>query len=286
MVPEDARDARVRQDVGVPDQHLVAWERPVSLGAACVVVVNECDRVRRHPAQEPRRLPCSVAQPPVLAVVHRLLQDALGSEVKGSGGLAGSLDPVAEVLPVFVLIVAQAFGVVLHVAPQLAHRPRGLALLAVPAHVLGAVALDKVKAPRVEADLQPQPTQPDGDALLNLLVGVVDVGGRVEPRVVVPRGILASAIRELVAQGHCPALPVHDPGKAGPCLHAGSEYVPAALAVLLVPAPVIDHNIRHAPHARSVQLAQQRLQGGLRAVLGVIKVEELRRQVALRRHRL
>mmetsp|Transcript_115075 Transcript_115075/g.336525 ORF Transcript_115075/g.336525 Transcript_115075/m.336525 type:complete len:208 (-) Transcript_115075:199-822(-) len=199
VVPENAWDSRVREDVGVAYDHLVAGERPVALCAACIVIVNERDRILGHPPDESRRFARRVSQPPVLAVANCLLEDTLGREVKGSRGLARSVDPVANILPILVLIVAEAIVVVLHVAPQLADRPSRLALSAVQAHVFCRITLHEVEPPRIEANLQPQPPQPDADALLHPRVRVVDVRRGVEALVVVPWGVLAAAVRELVA---------------------------------------------------------------------------------------
>mmetsp|Transcript_17372 Transcript_17372/g.41143 ORF Transcript_17372/g.41143 Transcript_17372/m.41143 type:complete len:374 (+) Transcript_17372:81-1202(+) len=267
MVPENAGDAWMGQDVGVADDDLVARERPVRLGTAGVMVVEEGHRMAGHPPEEPWWLAVGILQPPVLAVPHCLLQDALGCEVKSGALFVSSVDPVDSVLPVLVLVVAQAIAIIRHVKPELAHGPGGLALLAVEAHVLRAVAFDKVEAPSIEADLQAQPSQPNGDALLHLLVAVVDVWGSVELVVELARAALAGAVRELVPQSDGPALPVHDAGKALPVLDArGGVDVPPALGVLLVATAVIDDNVRHAAQALVAHGRKQLLQGILLAV--------------------
>mmetsp|Transcript_20172 Transcript_20172/g.63663 ORF Transcript_20172/g.63663 Transcript_20172/m.63663 type:complete len:313 (-) Transcript_20172:522-1460(-) len=275
VVPEHARNAWVGEDVGVSDQHLVARERPMCLRAAGVMVVDERDSILRHPADEPRRLAGRVPQPPVLAVPRRFLKNALGREVEGGARFARGVDPIAEVLPVLVLVVAEAVVVVLHVTPQLADSPSRLALAAIQAHKIRRITLDKIEAPRLETNLQAQPTQPNANALLHLCICMVDVWCSVKLRVITARRVLAAAVRELVPQGHGPALPIHDTGKAGARLHAGCENVPAPLAVLLVSASVVDDDVGDASDACVAQFAQQRLKGSLRAVLASIKVEEL-----------
>mmetsp|Transcript_22504 Transcript_22504/g.57374 ORF Transcript_22504/g.57374 Transcript_22504/m.57374 type:complete len:229 (+) Transcript_22504:673-1359(+) len=220
VVPEEGRHARVRADVGVAHEDLVVWERPVPLGAACVMVVDESHRILGQPTDQARRLAVGIPQPPVLALAACLLQNAFGGEVERGGQLVRGIDPIHQVLPMFVLVVAQAAVVIRHVAPQLADRPGRGALLAVVPDVLCAVPLDEVEAPCVEAHLELHPSEPDADALLHLFVLVINVRRCVELAVHRVRMVLARAIRELVAQGDGPATPVHHARETGPALDA------------------------------------------------------------------
>lgn len=57
-------------------------------------------------------LSLAVLQPPVLRVPAGLLKDALRSEVEGRTLLVRGIDPVDRVLPVLILVVAEAILVV------------------------------------------------------------------------------------------------------------------------------------------------------------------------------
>ena len=59
--------------------------------------------MRWPPAQDARRLAGGVAQPPVVVVRDRLLQDALGGEVKRRRATAGRVNPVDGTLPMRIL---------------------------------------------------------------------------------------------------------------------------------------------------------------------------------------
>mmetsp|Transcript_16110 Transcript_16110/g.32617 ORF Transcript_16110/g.32617 Transcript_16110/m.32617 type:complete len:466 (-) Transcript_16110:304-1701(-) len=287
MVPENRGDARVRQDVGVADEHLVVRERPVALGAPGVVVVDEGHGVRRHPSDHARRLPVAVAEAPILAVPYSFLQHAFRGEVKGGALLVRAVDPIHGVLPVLVLVVAEAVVVVSHVTPQLADGPGRRALLAVVPDEVRRVALHEVEAPGIKSDLELQPAHPDTDALLHSLVPVVDVWRGVELAVELTRVVLARPVGEIVPEGDGPAAPVHDPRKARAVLDARrGELVPAPLAVLLVAAAVVDDDIRHGADVVFMQGLDQSLERLPIAVFRTVEVEELGGQVALRGHGL
>mmetsp|Transcript_115802 Transcript_115802/g.334422 ORF Transcript_115802/g.334422 Transcript_115802/m.334422 type:complete len:326 (-) Transcript_115802:1068-2045(-) len=267
VVPEERRDPRVCDGIGVAHQHLVIRERPMPLGAAGVVVVDEGHRVLRHPTNEARGLAVRVPQPPILAVAHGLLQDPLRCEIEGGARLIRGIDPVNQVLPVPILVVGKTAVVVVHVAPQLPDCPRRCALLTVQTDELRRVALDEVEPPSVETDLELQPSQPNADALLHALVLVVDVGRCIEFAIEAAGVVLACSIGELISERDGPSAPVHDAGEARPGLDARRELVPAALAVLLVAATVIDHDIGDGADFLLVQLLDQALERCLVAVL-------------------
>mmetsp|Transcript_106076 Transcript_106076/g.188658 ORF Transcript_106076/g.188658 Transcript_106076/m.188658 type:complete len:329 (-) Transcript_106076:1087-2073(-) len=257
MVPEDARNSRVRQDVSIANQDLVIGEWPVTLRAPRVMIIDESDSILWHPSYQTSWLPVSVFQPPVLRVSASLLENAFRSEIEGRRPLTCSIDPVAEVLPMPVLVVAEAVIVILHVSPKLAYSPGRLAFLAVKTHKLCGIAFDKIEAPTIDANLQPKPSQPYGDALLDLLVAMVDIWCRVKLSIRVTWTMLTASIRILVSQCDGPAAPVHDPCKAWPRRHATSELVPFALAVLLVATPVVDDNVSHRAETNAVELPNQ-----------------------------
>lgn len=89
----------MRQNVCIALHDLVRGERPVVLRGSRIVVVQERDRLLRHPADEARREVVLVAQAPQLAL-HRLLQDALGGKVEGRAEALRAVDPVDQLLPV------------------------------------------------------------------------------------------------------------------------------------------------------------------------------------------
>mmetsp|Transcript_66650 Transcript_66650/g.142547 ORF Transcript_66650/g.142547 Transcript_66650/m.142547 type:complete len:297 (-) Transcript_66650:578-1468(-) len=259
VIPEEAGDAGVRKDVGIADQHFVVGKGPMPLRAASVVVVEEGHRVFRHPPDQPGGLAVRVLQPPILGVAASLLQYTFGCEVEGSRLFVGRIDPIAKVLPVLVLIVAEPLVVVLHVAPKLPNGPSGLALLAIVANILCSVALHEVEAPSVEANLEAQPPEPNADALLHLCILMVDVRCRIEVAVQISWVMFARAVRELVAQVDRPTAPIHNSGEARPVDHAGAELVPTALAVLLVTTPVVDDDVCDPTQSGGVHLLQQGL---------------------------
>mmetsp|Transcript_36477 Transcript_36477/g.77585 ORF Transcript_36477/g.77585 Transcript_36477/m.77585 type:complete len:492 (-) Transcript_36477:417-1892(-) len=286
MIPENGRNSRVSQDVGVANHDLVVREWPVALRGASVVVVNEGDCVLGQPADEPRGLAVAVPKTPILAIANSLLKNTFGGEVECGALLLGSIDPVHQVLSVPVLVVAQAIVVVSHVTPQLPDGPGRPALLAVKPHELSRVTLHEVEAPAVEADLKLEPSQPDADGLLNLLVLVVNVRCSIELAVKVARSILTRAVRELVSQGDGPSTPIHDAREAGSVGDACGELVPSSLMILLVSATMVHDDVRDSPNAVFVERLDEGLQGRLVAILRAVQVEELRGQVALRGDRL
>ena len=73
----------------------------------CVVVGQEGDSAGGPPAHEARLLAVAVPQAPVLAVAHRLAQDALGYKVE-QGAAPRLVQPVAQALPRLILVVLQA----------------------------------------------------------------------------------------------------------------------------------------------------------------------------------
>mmetsp|Transcript_14216 Transcript_14216/g.42249 ORF Transcript_14216/g.42249 Transcript_14216/m.42249 type:complete len:341 (+) Transcript_14216:1031-2053(+) len=251
------------------------------LGAARVVVVDESHGMLWHPAKQAGGLPVAILQSPVLAILHGLLQHTLRREIEGGALLISGIDPIDRVLPVPVLVVLQARVVVLHVAPQLPDGPRRRALLAVQAHELCRIALDEIEAPRIEADLELQPPEPNADALLDFFVRVVDVRRGVELAVELPRVVLAGAVGKLVAQRDRPTAPIHDAGEARPRLHARSELVPAALGILFIATSMVNDNVSYGPDAALVHGLDQAFERSLVAVLRPINVEKLRWQIAL-----
>ena len=75
MVPEYAGGPRVSHDVRIPLMQVIAREWPVIQCGPCVMILNEGDCSGRPHAQQARRPPLAVHQPPVLPPAHGLLQD-------------------------------------------------------------------------------------------------------------------------------------------------------------------------------------------------------------------
>ena len=78
-------------------------EGPMGLRGAGVMVVHKGDGARRPPADHAGRPAGAVAQPPVLALRHRLLQHALCREVKRCRAAVRRVTPVHYPLAVCVL---------------------------------------------------------------------------------------------------------------------------------------------------------------------------------------
>lgn len=87
------------EDVGIALVEVSVGERPMVQGGPCVVVVNECDAARWPHADDACWPALAVAQPPVLPAADCLLENALGGEVKGSGGATSVVAPVDGALP-------------------------------------------------------------------------------------------------------------------------------------------------------------------------------------------
>mmetsp|Transcript_4408 Transcript_4408/g.10549 ORF Transcript_4408/g.10549 Transcript_4408/m.10549 type:complete len:512 (-) Transcript_4408:143-1678(-) len=286
VVPKHGGYSWMRQNVGVANKHLVVRERPVPLGAACVMVVNEGDGKLRQPADETRRLAVAILQPPELGLLAGFLQDALRREVEGRRLFARGIHPVHQSLTMLVLVVAEPMVVVVHVRPEFPHSPGGMALRAVAANELSTIAFDEVEAPSIETNLESKPSQPDVDAVLDLRVPMVDVRRGIELSVSLAGRVHSAPVGVLVPKGDGPATPITNACEARPGRHSTGELVPSALAVLLVPAPVVDDDVGQAANAMLVALLEQCFQCCLGTVLGPIQVEELRWKVALWRHGL
>ena len=77
-----------------------------TLAATCVMVVDEGHGAIGPPACQSRVLAIRVGEPPVLGVLHGLVQDALGHKVE-QGHASGLVQPVAQHLARPVLVVLQ-----------------------------------------------------------------------------------------------------------------------------------------------------------------------------------
>mmetsp|Transcript_76650 Transcript_76650/g.138298 ORF Transcript_76650/g.138298 Transcript_76650/m.138298 type:complete len:420 (+) Transcript_76650:310-1569(+) len=274
----------MRDDVGIANQHLVVWEGPVALSAARIVVVNEGDSVLWHPADETWWFSVRILEPPILGVPTSFLEDALRCEVEGCRPLVGRVDPIAEILPMLVLIVAKAAVVIAHVTPEFTYSPGRLALVAVVPNKLGSVTFHKVEPPGLEAHLQTKPPEPDANALLHLLIPMINIWSCGKLAIPAAWAMFPGAVRVRVAERDCPATPVHDSSKARPGGHSSGELIPLSVASFLVATSVVDHDVSHAANSNFFQLLQAGLQRSLRSVFGVVKVEKLRGKIALRRH--
>mmetsp|Transcript_13470 Transcript_13470/g.56426 ORF Transcript_13470/g.56426 Transcript_13470/m.56426 type:complete len:754 (+) Transcript_13470:938-3199(+) len=270
VVPQDAGHARVREDVRVPLRDLLAGEGPVRLRGTRVVVVQEGHSARRPVAEHPRRLAAAVGQPPVRAVAHSLLQDALGGEVERGRLAARLVHPVDGTLAVAVLVAVQPAAGVRHGVPVLAHREGGAAGLDVLAHELACVALGEVEAPAVVADVVAEPAEPALEVAADDVVGVVNVRRSGE---VVARLVVASAREALVGARNRPLTPAH------PLL---AVVVPLPVPALLRGRAVVDDDVGVRIHALVVQRTEAGAQLALGAV-ATVQAVKVRRQVALRR---
>mmetsp|Transcript_9929 Transcript_9929/g.30205 ORF Transcript_9929/g.30205 Transcript_9929/m.30205 type:complete len:219 (+) Transcript_9929:457-1113(+) len=201
-------------------------------GGPRVVVLDEGDGPGGPHAHDPRRPPLRVHQPPPLVPAHSLLQDSLGREVERCRRAPRLIAPVHSPLPVLVLVVVQDPVRVVARVPELADGELGNAAVDVQPGELAAVALDVVEPPAVKPDGLLQVVEPPHEVLLHELLGVVDVRGGlvVVPGVQVPR---PAKLRVVGADG----LVVPS--------QSAAEPVPPALVVLVVGAPVVDHDVRH-----------------------------------------
>jgi len=84
VIPENARNTRVGEDVGIASGNVAAGERPVLLGAAGVMIVHEGNGHSGPPTQKTRGLALCVLQTPVLGLLHGFLEDTLRGEVEGT----------------------------------------------------------------------------------------------------------------------------------------------------------------------------------------------------------
>uniref|UniRef100_J3MTS0 Uncharacterized protein n=1 Tax=Oryza brachyantha TaxID=4533 RepID=J3MTS0_ORYBR len=243
------------------------------------VVVDEGDGLVRHPPHQAGRLAVAVVQPPQLAL-HGRLENALGREVERRRRLADAVDPVHQLLPVGVLVGRRlAVAVVDERAPDLADDERGVGVVDVDPRDGRGVALGKVEAPAVEAEVGLEPVEPVGELPLDARVEVVDVGRRAEAGAGVAVAAAVGVLR-VVAADHVGA-----PVEAAVRRAALEDAVHAA-AVLVVGAAVVDDDVGEALHVLLVERLNQRPELRLRAVLGRVQVVEPPRHVPLRRHRV
>mmetsp|Transcript_13890 Transcript_13890/g.22753 ORF Transcript_13890/g.22753 Transcript_13890/m.22753 type:complete len:412 (+) Transcript_13890:150-1385(+) len=256
VVPEHRGRARVRQRVRVPHAHLVGRERPVRLRGARVVIVDEGDGAPGPQADDAGRAALLVHQPPELAPPARLLQDALGGEVKGSADAARLVDPVHDALPVRVLVIFQPLPVVERV-PVLSHRELGHARADVRPRELPAVPFTEVEADPAEPHVVREPADPLADVRLHPRLPVVDIRRAPE---LVPRRVSPLPREVFIAVGDGPFAPVH-PGALPP--------VPLTPRALVRGAAVIQHRVQHRQHVVLSQRANQCAQLRLAAVLGL-----------------
>jgi hypothetical protein len=272
----DAGDPRVREDVGVSLHDLVRRERPQPLRGPGVVVINKRDGLLRHPPDQPSRLAVTVAQAPQLSL-HAHLQQALGGEIERHGRPAGRVHPVHQLLPALVLVRRRlAVPVVVQRVPNLRRREARPSVLHVRPRDGGGVALGEVEAPAVEPDVVGlEPAQPVGELPLHARVEVVDVGRSREAlagvAVAAPVGVL-----RVVAADHVGA-PVQAPVGG-----AALEHAVDAAGVLVLRAPVVDHDVGHALDALGVERRDQGLELRRRAVLGRVQVVQPPRHVPCR----
>ncbi|BAH94350.1 Os08g0473800, partial [Oryza sativa Japonica Group] len=273
----DAGDSGVGEDVGVALHDLVGGERPKLLRRAGVVVVDERDGLLWQPPDHAGGLAVAVAQPPQLALDARL-QEALGGEVERHRRPADGVHPVHQLLPALVLVGRRlAVAVVAQRVPYLGDDEARLAALDVHLSDVRGVSLGEVEAPAVEADVGLEPVEPVGELPLDARVEVVDVGRRAEPLagVAVARAV---GVLRVVAADHAGAPVEAVVGR--PAL----EHAVHAAGVLLLGAPVVDHDVGDALDALPVERRDQRLELRRRAVLGRVQVVETPRHVPLRRH--
>ncbi|OAY71292.1 hypothetical protein ACMD2_08946 [Ananas comosus] len=257
----NAGDPRMCENVGVALHDLIGRERPQPLRGSGVVIVDERDRLLRPPAEHPGRLPAAVTHPPQLPL-HCRLQYPLRREVERRRRPAHRAHPVHQLLPLRILIARRlSVAPVRQRAPYLRHHELRRGVLHVHPRDARRKPLGEVEPPPVEAEVGFEPVEPVGELALDPRVEVVDVRCRceVEARVRVARAVGELAV---VAADHGGA-PV-EAVVGGAALEDAVHAAP----VLLVGAPVVDHDVGHGFDAAGVQRGYQGPELLLVAVLG------------------
>mmetsp|Transcript_52290 Transcript_52290/g.122433 ORF Transcript_52290/g.122433 Transcript_52290/m.122433 type:complete len:231 (-) Transcript_52290:1132-1824(-) len=230
MVPEKTWYSWMCQRIGVANKNLVSWERPMILCASGVMIVNECHCTSGCPSKKAWRFALRILQSPILAFLHSFLQDTFRGKIKSCRRLPCCVHPVQSILPMLILICAQSLIIILHVTPKFTHSPSWFALLAVETYVLGCITLYKVKAPGIKANLQPEPSEPDADSPLHLVIGMINVRCCIELGIIRRWMMLTCAVREKASFRDSPTLPVHNTSEAQRSgLQPSIEDVPSTL---------------------------------------------------------
>ncbi|GJN15968.1 hypothetical protein PR202_gb02916 [Eleusine coracana subsp. coracana] len=271
----DAGDPWVCEDVCVALHDLIRREWPQVLCGSGIMVINKRDSLLRHPPDQPSRLAVPISQAPQLAL-HAGLEEPLGGEVERHGRPAHRIHPVHQLLPALVLVVRRLpVPIIAQRVPNLGHHESGFRVLNIHLRDGRRVSLGEVETPAVKPDVSFEPVEPVGELALHTRVEVVDIGSSGEA---VARVAVAAAVRVLrVVAADRVGAPIQ--AVVG-C--AALEDAVDSTTVLLVRAPVVDHDVGHAFDALGVERRDQRLELLRRAVLGRVKVVGTARHVSCR----